>query len=265
LEALRRIWEQSRATVSRQSPQVAEDDGSKRSKDTTAPPKAETFQQQRQPTAPSSPRKVGNKSASRLQTGIPLKKPAIIPTSWKMGLIELVAMVMGISALVGAFFMPEKTVVSSPEYAQLQNLLAAENWEQADRRTYDLMLKAARREKEGYLDINSIETFPCTDLRKIDRLWVKYSDKRFGFSVQKGIWESVGGKPGEHQRETSNGIFQDFALRVGWRNGLRGEDTISLYVMPGHLPYTYTLEKDAEGRGYEWVSVFFSRVETCRV
>jgi len=229
LEALRRIWEQSRTTVSPQSPQVAEDDGSERSKDTTAPPNAESFPQQRQPTAPSSPGKAGNQSDSRLQI------------SWKMGLIGLVAMVMGISALASAFngwrfpFMPEKTVVSSQEYDQLQNLLAAGNWAQADQRTSELMLKAAGREKEGKLDRESIETFPCADLRTIDRLWVKYSDDRFGFSVQKRIWESVGGKPSEWKPE----IFLDFADRVGWRVKGKWHNSyisFSLNAQRGHLP-----------------------------
>ncbi|HEY9611918.1 GUN4 domain-containing protein [Allocoleopsis sp.] len=50
------------------------------------------------------------------------------------------------------------------------------------------MLKAAGREKEGWLNVKSIEMFPYADLRTIDSLWVKYSDGRFGFSVQNRIW-----------------------------------------------------------------------------
>jgi hypothetical protein len=153
LEALRRIWEQSRTTVSRQSPQVTEDDGSKRSNNTTAPRKAETFQQQRQPTVPSSPRKVGSKSGSRLQTGVPLNESKIKQNTinWKIPLIGFATVAVTIIALAGAYvgwrfpFMPEKTavektvmpeetavektvmpeetVVSSQEYDQLEKLL----------------------------------------------------------------------------------------------------------------------------------------------
>ncbi len=36
-------------------------------------------------------------------------------------------------------------------------------------------------------------TDTCEDLRTIDQLWVKYSNGRFGFSVQKRIWHSIGG------------------------------------------------------------------------
>ena len=56
------------------------------------------------------------------------------------------------------------------------------------------MLAVAKREKE--LDVNSIDNFPCEDLRTIDQLWVKYSDGRFGFSVQKRIYQNLGGTRG---------------------------------------------------------------------
>lgn len=99
------------------------------------------------------------------------------------------------------------------DYTRLGDLLAAKQWKQADEETFALMLKAAGREKEGWLDYTSIENFPCIDLRTIDQLWVKYSRGCFGFSVQKGIWESLGGKPGVFNEET----WFNFGERVGWR------------------------------------------------
>uniref|UniRef100_A0A0C1NM16 GUN4-like domain-containing protein n=1 Tax=Tolypothrix bouteillei VB521301 TaxID=1479485 RepID=A0A0C1NM16_9CYAN len=71
------------------------------------------------------------------------------------------------------------------------------------------MLKAALREKQGWLNDESIKNFPCTDLRTIDQLWVKYTNGRFGFSVQKRIWFSVGKDYGK------------FAVSVGWRKTFR--------------------------------------------
>jgi hypothetical protein len=80
------------------------------------------------------------------------------------------------------------------DYSHLQALLVLENWTGADRETKRIMLKIANREKEDFLDLKSIEAFPLTDLRTIDRLWVKYSAGRFGFSTQKRIWQEVKGK-----------------------------------------------------------------------
>jgi hypothetical protein len=92
-------------------------------------------------------------------------------------------------------------------YTKLRDFLKAGRWREADEETLAVMLKVAGREKEGCLNIKSIKNFPCTDLRTIDQLWVKYSDGRFGFSVQKRIWESVGKD------------YKKFGERVGWRKG----------------------------------------------
>ncbi|MGA9382363.1 MAG: serine/threonine-protein kinase [Phormidium sp.] len=131
------------------------------------------------------------------------------------------------------------------DYQNLRKLLKAGNWREADQETARVMLKVAGREKEGWLDVESINNFPCTDLRSIDRLWVKYSNGRFGFSVQKRIWESVGGKPGEWDGE----IYKKFCDDVGWYEMKKDtwksyEDlTFSLNAPGGHLP--------ADGVGWE--------------
>ncbi|MEP0780822.1 GUN4 domain-containing protein [Microcoleus sp. ZQ-A2] len=146
------------------------------------------------------------------------------------------------------------------DYTKLRDLLASGKWKEADQETVAVMLKAANREQEGYLQIESIEKFPCTDLRTIDQLWVKYSNGRFGFSVQKRIWESVGGKPGEYDYE----ILKKFGDRVGWLKwenkwlGLRikelwvsryDEFTFHLNAPQGHLPsYEWKLIGTVERR-----------------
>ncbi len=96
------------------------------------------------------------------------------------------------------------------DYLNLRNLLAAKKWEEADEETTRVMLKVAGREKEGWLDEESIDNFPCEDLRTIDQLWVKYSNGRFGFSVQKRIYQSLG----EGSRKK---VWEKFGDQVGWR------------------------------------------------
>lgn len=119
------------------------------------------------------------------------------------------------------------------DYTHLRDLLAAGKWKEADGETVKVMLKAARREKEGYLDRESIENFPCEDLRTIDQLWVKYSQGRFGFSVQKKIWLSVGGKV-DYDTECKLGD------RCGWRKGGEWLNysnlTFNKQAPVGHLP-----------------------------
>ncbi|MGB7712623.1 MAG: serine/threonine-protein kinase, partial [Microcoleus sp.] len=98
------------------------------------------------------------------------------------------------------------------DYINLRNLLAAKKWKEADEETERVMLKVAVREKEGYLNIESIEKFPCEDLRTIDQLWVQHSNGRFGFSVQKRIYQSLGGT-----REYDEKVWEAFGDKVGWR------------------------------------------------
>lgn len=97
-------------------------------------------------------------------------------------------------------------------YTQLRDLLAAGEWKEADKETLLVMLQVAGREQE--LAVEDIKKFPCTDLSTIDRLWVKYSDCRFGFSIQKRIWEKcVWEKVGVTRYET----YRHFSDCVGWR------------------------------------------------
>src|SRR5919202_2058669 len=78
------------------------------------------------------------------------------------------------------------------DYTRLRDLLAAGEWQEADRETQAVMLKVSGREQEGWIRVTDMEKFPCEALSSIDQLWVKYSHGRFGFSVQQRIWQSVG-------------------------------------------------------------------------
>ncbi|MEG4055466.1 MULTISPECIES: serine/threonine-protein kinase [unclassified Microcoleus] len=125
------------------------------------------------------------------------------------------------------------------DYTRLRDLLAAGKWKEANKETFELMLKAARREDQGWLNRKSIDNFPCDDLRMIDQLWVKYSQGHFGFSVQKKIWLEVGGKVDE---KTEKKLGES----VGWRK--KGEWltddnlTFNLLAPSGHLPWCGTWE-----------------------
>ena len=55
----------------------------------------------------------------------------------------------------------------------LRASLKAKNWKESDPQTTNLILREAGREQEGFLDMESIEQFPCEVLRKIDDLWME--------------------------------------------------------------------------------------------
>ena len=113
--------------------------------------------------------------------------------------------------------------------------MKATNWKEADEETANKMLEVAGRTKEGWLREEDIDNFPCEDLQTIDQLWVKYSNGRFGFSVQKRIYQSLRGT-----RSYDSKVWEAFGDQVGWRvrgswlyyNNLKFNQT----APKGHLP-----------------------------
>jgi serine/threonine protein kinase len=152
------------------------------------------------------------------------------------------------------------------DYTRRRDLLAAGKWKEADQETLKVMLKVARREKEDYFDTGSIDNFPCDDLRTIDQLWVKYSQGRFGFSVQKKIWLEVGGKV-DWDTEKKLGD------RVGWRKRRKGRKdwlsyndlTFNLQAPEGHLPWVRCCVRVGFSLVGWWGLVLFSRIEKCKL
>ncbi|GCL41298.1 serine/threonine-protein kinase [Dolichospermum planctonicum] len=169
------------------------------------------------------------------------------------------------------------------DYSKLRDYLAQGKWKEANEETKRVMLAVAKREKEGWLNEGNIDNFPCEDLRTIDQLWVKYSDGKFGFSVQKRIYQGFGGT-----REYNSDIWEKFGDKVGWRKGgnwlyykdknerwLYYKDiTFDKKAPEGHLPMLFKCRRELWEMNilYLWVwglygggIGFFSRVETCKL
>ncbi|MGK7899320.1 MAG: GUN4 domain-containing protein [Xenococcus sp. (in: cyanobacteria)] len=129
----------------------------------------------------------------------------------------------------------------SPEYQkylaynQLRKFLAAGKWEEADAETAKLMLQVAGRKGQGWLSGEDLKNFPREDLRTINQLWLKYSNRKFGFSIQKEIYQSLGGT-----KEYNKEIWAQFGERIGWKRGDKwlsySNLSYNLDAPLGHLP-----------------------------
>jgi serine protease Do len=122
-------------------------------------------------------------------------------------------------------------------FQKLETLLKAGKWRDADLETWELMKKLTKREQEGWLRLEDVKNFPRQELRKMDQLWVKYSNGKFGFSVQKQIWLDLGGKlDGEPDWDT----FKKLGDRVSWKKNDKwlsyDSYTFSINALQGHLP-----------------------------
>lgn len=141
--------------------------------------------------------------------------------------------------------------IKGVNYSKLRDLLKAGKWQEANEETNARMLEATDREEEGWLHKKHIVNFPCEDFRTIDQLWVKYSQGRFGFSVQAKIYFSVGGTDRYEAKS-----WRAFNKCVGWRKQGRviaySSLTFDTSAPYGHLPWPSGVN-------------FLSRVKTCRI
>lgn len=157
------------------------------------------------------------------------------------------------------------------DYSKLRDLLVAGKWKEADQETKAIMLKIVGRNKEGWIDSDSITNLPCEDIHTIDQLWVKHSNGRFGFTIQKRIWQSVGGKPGIFDEET----WVNFGEYVGWRTTRHHQILLATWTTrewsyysqikftldapEGHLPRMWD-----EWKGGTELSSIILRIVTCK-
>ncbi|MGF1491024.1 MAG: GUN4 domain-containing protein [Microcoleaceae cyanobacterium] len=144
-------------------------------------------------------------------------------------------------------------------YDPLAEQLAAQQWQVADEYTWQLILAITQRQQYGWLRVEDVENFPCTDLRTIDQFWRYYSNGQFGLSVQQGIWEKVAGDYGT------------FCDQVSWRKGENWkyyeELSFNSSAPPGHLPVLVWRKRAcygiSQGTAAECLTSMIYRLKIC--
>ena len=122
------------------------------------------------------------------------------------------------------------------DYQPLQQLLAQQDFQGADVVTLQKLCELAGPAaiERKWLYFTEVESIPVTDLQTIDRLWLMSSEGKFGFSVQRRIWLSVGKN------------FSQLWIKIDWKSGnswtrYPKEFTWNLSAPKGHLPLSNQL------------------------
>lgn len=117
------------------------------------------------------------------------------------------------------------------DHAPLQRHLMELEFEAADRLTSEILRQLAGPDavKRGYVFYSEVAAMPSVDLESLDRLWIVYSQGRFGFSVQGRLLRACGGQ------------WERLWPRLGWKQDGRwtrypGSFTWSLAAPDGHMP-----------------------------
>ena len=140
-------------------------------------------------------------------------------------------------------------------YTYLKDLLASQQWEQANRKTRHSIARiidtAKRKNEHSLTETNEIADFACQDIRMIDRLWLQYSDNKFGFTPQQAIWQ-------ENRKNIGFTLnaWRNFATEIGWKEGeinngggylLYEQLTFDPQTAPqGHLPWWFAASDEQQ-------------------
>ncbi len=94
----------------------------------------------------------------------------------------------------------------------LKNLLKQKKWIEADIETRKLLIDSIGNPK--FVNEENFQNIKCDLLRGIDKLWREESKGRFGFSVQKEIWENINNRYSSFKKQRL--IINRFGAEVGW-------------------------------------------------
>jgi hypothetical protein len=106
---------------------------------------------------------------------------------------------ISLSHTLSTSFTTFSTTSTTPSTSQaisfdlLQNHLSNKNFKQADEETRRLLIVLAGEpaQKRGYVFFSEVQFIPKQDLKTIDELWKQHSNNKFGYSVQKKIYDKA--------------------------------------------------------------------------
>lgn len=122
----------------------------------------------------------------------------------------------------------------TPSYARLEQFLSIGDYKSANTETFRLMEYSIGRNPDGYSGPLDRE-ISCNCLCEVDRLWLTYSQGKFGFSIQAVIYYTEC----DGETESRGDVFQS---RVGWycearqRSLKYNELYFDISAPKGHLP-----------------------------
>ncbi|MDJ1171406.1 GUN4 domain-containing protein [Roseofilum sp. BLCC_M154] len=125
---------------------------------------------------------------------------------------------------------------SGQDYLRLDFLFRSGRWEEAHEETCLHFLKLTRNRSFQGLRQSEWQMVTSEDLQIIERLWLKYSHGKFGFSLQSQFYKQVGGN-----LESRDTVFTDLVDILCWyKDGdwIEYEDLIfdPEKAVRGHLP-----------------------------
>jgi hypothetical protein len=121
------------------------------------------------------------------------------------------------------------------DYVPLATMLASGDFLGADQFTRDnlIVISGAAAAGRSFVYWTEVKNIPSIDLATMERLWLQFSNGKFGYSIQKRIWDA------------ENGNFDTFIQRIGWTKKENGSERLLRWF--GSNEFIYDLEKAPKG------------------
>jgi hypothetical protein len=91
------------------------------------------------------------------------------------------------------YLLPQQT--GTLNIRKLQQYLDQQKWQEANQETWHLLCRAANKPEGLPLTSADIQQIPCQTLQIIDQLWKKASQGKFGFGIQRRIYQAQTARP----------------------------------------------------------------------
>lgn len=100
--------------------------------------------------------------------------------------------------------------VPTAELGKLEELLGQQQWQAASDLTWKIFNPEGKHTRD-------MEPIACGTIDNVDRLWTDYSDGRYGFSVQRQVWQEIAAtRRSTTPEEEAEPVWPTFYERVGW-------------------------------------------------
>ena len=121
------------------------------------------------------------------------------------------------------------------DYVPLATMLATGDFLSADQFTRDNLIRLAGGDKTGrnFVYFSEVKNLPKVDMCTMERLWLTFSNGKFGYSIQKRIWDA------------RRGNFDSFIRRIGWTKIENGSERKLKWF--GANEFIYSLDKAPQG------------------
>jgi len=137
---------------------------------------------------------------------------------------------------------------ANSDIEHLRYLIASREWHKADQQTWTVLQNSINSNR-GYISDDEWSLIPCDLIKEIDIIWSEGSTFRYGFSIQKAIWDEIVSQM--RVRESHESVELSTTPSKIFYSLLRSSEVKHDHFRPGFFP-GYGVWAQWDSSRYEW-------------